>query len=175
MGRGEKKNAAKYTAEEAVAQLKNKKNEDGRRKYSHRSGNSNGQYPTEAYVKHLFSRRKRAGAKVYRKRNCGDNYDLMNLEGLQQKYTELFGGNRMTEKNVLVRLLEIDDERRYGCSFDDYSVAMSEDELKIQCQNRELPSVMNEMALRIIIRGTKRTAELSENNDSLVLYEGTNF
>jgi hypothetical protein len=72
-------------------------------------------------------------------------------------------------------MLEIDDERKYGCSFDDYGAAMSEDELKIQCQNRDLPSVMNEMALRIIIRGTKRAAELSENNESLLSYGGTNF
>jgi hypothetical protein len=50
---------------------------------------------------------------------------------------------------------------------------MSKDELKIQCQNRDLPCVMNEMALRIIIRGNKRTVDLSDNNDSLVLYDGT--
>jgi hypothetical protein len=137
--------------------------------------NSNGPPPTEAYIKQLFSKRKREGAKVYRKRNYGDNYDLMSLEGLKEKCTQLFGEKEMTEKNVLIRVLEIDDEKRYGSPDDVYSVAMSKDELKLQCQNRELPCVMNEMALRIIIRGTKRTADSSDNNDSLVLCDGTNF
>ena len=166
-GEGKKKNAAKYTADEAFEDLKNMIHEDGGRKYSYRSDNSNGQLPTAAYIKASFSRRKREGAKLYKNRNYGDNYDLMNLERLQEKYTELFGENRMTEKNVLIRLLEIDDERKYGSYFADYDVVASEDELKMECQNRELPSVMNEMALRIIIRGTKKTADLSENNDSL--------
>ena len=174
-GEGKKKNAAKYTPDEAFRDLQNMKHERGGRKYSHRSDNSNGTLPTEAYIKQVFSRRKREGAKLYRKKNYGDNYDLMNLERLQEKYTELFGENRMTEKNVLIRMLEIDDEQKYGSSDDVYSIAMSEEELKIQCTNRGLPNVQNEIALRIVIRGTERSAALSENNDSLVSYEGNDF
>ena len=57
--KGKKKNAAKYTAEKALEELYNMKHEDGGRKYSHRSDNSNGPLPTPAFVKHFFSRRKR--------------------------------------------------------------------------------------------------------------------
>ena len=91
MGRGEKKNAAKYTAEDAVAALFNMKNEDGSRKYSHKSDNNNGPPPTAAYVKQLFSKRKGEGAKLYTKRNY-------TVEGHKEKCTELFGEKEMTEK-----------------------------------------------------------------------------
>jgi hypothetical protein len=38
----------------------------------------------------------------------------MSLEGLKEKCKELFGEKEMTEKNVLIRVLEIDDEKKYG-------------------------------------------------------------
>ena len=150
-------------------------NEDGSKKYSYNPDNSNGPLPTPAYIKQLFSKRKREGAKLFRKSNYGDMYDSMDLEGLMETCTKLFGEERMTEKNLLIRMLEIDDEKKYGSSDDVYSIAMSEEELKIQCTNRGLPNVQNEIALRIVIRGTERSAALSENNDSLVSYEGNDF
>jgi hypothetical protein len=135
-GEGKKKNAAKYTAVNAFAALLNMTNENGSKKYSYNPDNSNGPLPTPAYIKQFFSKRKREGAKLFRKSNYGDIYDSMDLEGLMETCTKLFGEERMTEKNLLIRMLEIDDEKKYGSSDDVYSIAMSEEELKIQCKMR---------------------------------------
>ena len=154
-GDGGKKNASKFTADEAVAKLANMKNEDKSRKYSYWLDNSCGPLPTEAYVKALFSRRKREGAKVFKKKNLGDEYDKMDIVELRERYIALFGEENISERVVLIKLLEIDDVKRYGSSDDVYEVGMNDKELKIQCSNRQLPSCVNEIALRIVMRGTK--------------------
>ena len=57
---GKKSNASKYTPSEALAILKNME-ANGHRKY--RVGGLHGMYPTIAYIKGKFSRRKNQGAK----------------------------------------------------------------------------------------------------------------
>ncbi len=86
---GGKKNAGKYTAEEAVSRLANMTNFDGSRKYSYRVGNVNGPLPTIAYVKAKFSERKRQGAKALKSKIEKDVFSTMNFSEL----SDLLGRN----------------------------------------------------------------------------------
>lgn len=160
-GEGKKKNAAKYTAEEAVARLSNMKNIDGSRKYSYRENNTNGPLPTVAYVKQKFSNRKNSGAALFSKPESDDLYSSMSLPELKKHFLETIDGDRDILRAVLSQMLEADDEVRYGSSEDIYIVAMSTDDLKIQCRNRSLPTEVNEDALRIILRANKKAKDLA--------------
>ena len=74
---------------------------------------------------------------------------------------ETIEGDRDILRAVLSQMLEVDDEVRHGSSEDIYVVAMSTDDLKIQCQNRGLPTEVNEDALRIILRANKKAREFA--------------
>ena len=56
---GPKKGKNKYTPMEALTFLQNMTSEDGRRKYSDRSGNPNGPLPTKQYIQSFFYNRKK--------------------------------------------------------------------------------------------------------------------
>ena len=79
----------------------------------------------------------------------------MNIVELRERYIALFGEENISERNVLIKLLEIDDMQKEGSSHDVYELGMNDEELKIQCSIRQLPSCVNEIALRIVMRGTK--------------------
>ena len=160
---GGKKNAGKYTAEEAVSRLANMRNMDGSRKYSYRVGNANGPLPTVAYVKAKFSERKREGAKVHISKSGKDKFSAMDFEVLKSH----FPPSIICKRYVLSKLLEIDDKLKFGGTDGEYANIMNDEELQLECRNRKLPDSVNEEALRILLKAHEVEKHTESNGEEL--------
>ena len=157
---GAKRKAGKYTAIEAVAVLKNMIDSNGRRKY--RIGGPFGNLPTEKYVKAWFGRRKNKGAKVFVASSDNntatdllsktyDKFSCMTVEELQDEFEKTFECE-LSREIMCVKLLEIDDEMKYG-SHDEIYGSLKLSQLETECENRKLPfQVQSAEGLQIILR-----------------------
>ena len=153
---GKKKNANKYTAIEAVAVLRNMISEDGHRKY--RIGGPNGAPPDKDFVKARFSKRKNRGAKGLVGSSIKDSFQGMKVNDLKVAYESTFG-DAPNIKNLLSRILEIDDEIKCGGHDNQYTM-LSTGQLELECRNRRLPFKLGKAGLLTVLRDheqTKRT------------------
>ena len=168
-GGGEKKNASKYTPAQALARLSNMKDENGRRKYSFKEGNSNGPLPTEPYIRAWFSRRKSKKIKEGQ-----DVYDSMSSDDLKAQCTNIiFNGIEVNRKEFITRMLVMDDGHNDECGagYDKLS-ANKLDELR---KDRELPGARTKKSYQFLIRThdkiksvNKHTEKVREQFDSVL-------
>ena len=143
----------KYTAVEAVSVLRNMVDKDGHRKY--RLGGPNGAPPDVAFVRARFSKRKRNGVKALVNHSNSDKYDRMAIKKLQALYKAVFDGEQPTQKNVLSKILEMDDNMKNGGHDDVYS-SLSSAMLQKECKHRNLPFKLGKQALKTVLRANDK-------------------
>ena len=166
---GSKKKASKYTAVEAVAVLRNMIGTDGHRKY--RIGGRHGQAPDVSFVKARFSKRKNDGARslLNRRTRC-DKYESMNFSQLKAECIAAFDNKSLiTEKELLSKILEIDDEIKYGGHDNQYSI-LSANQLQVECKNRKLPFKFDKNSLRTVLRAKDKlkAVDHTRSNQSFI-------
>ena len=149
---GARKKATKFTAVEAVSILRNMIGDDGHRKY--RIGGPNGAPPDVAFVKARFSKRKNDGARALLRKTNEDRYDGMDTNDLKTKYEQVFSES-LTEKRLLSRILEIDDEIKHGGHDNQYQ-QLTTSQLQTECRNRKLPFKLGKDALKTVMRANDK-------------------
>lgn len=158
-GGGAKKNAAKYTPEQAIARLANMKDNNGRRKYSHRENNPNGPLPSEAYVRSWFSRQK-----TRKQKRGGDLYDTMTHDELKSSCLNTFfaGDNNVTRKDFVVKMLMMEDTKNDESDlykYENFTVKQLDEMRKI----KNLPGPFTMLSYRHILRLHDQISKMNEH------------
>ena len=97
-----------------------------------------------------------------------DNFDSMTLEELKQLCVSTFGAQILYPHQLLIHLLGIDDNYKFGGSYKGEAYShLSIEDICMECNNRKLPNSICPLALMMILRAHRERETILKSNDQL--------